>query len=46
MVIFLYNLYIYVWTQHFWGPLLNYIQNPKLSYNKQSHIDVPVYRET
>ena len=42
MVIFLYNLDIFVWLQHFWGlPLNSLIAEP--SYNQSSYEGVPVY---
>ena len=42
MVIFLYNLYIFVWIQHFWGPSLNYLIS-KSSYNESSYKEISVY---
>ena len=42
MVIFLYNLYIFVWIQHFWVPPLDrLIAEP--SYNELSYKEVTVY---
>ena len=41
MDIFLYNLYIFVWIQHFWGPPLNCLLTDS-SYNVPSNKDVPV----
>ena len=39
MVIFLYNLFIFVWIQHFWGPPLNHINNHLIK-------AVPVYHNS
>ena len=47
MVIFLHNLYISVWIQHFWGSPLNcLISEPSdtRNYNESSYKQVPVYR--
>ena len=42
MVIFLYNLYIFVWIQHFWDPLLNQLISQP-SYNEPSYKESRVY---
>ena len=44
MVILLYNLYIFAWLQHFWGPTLNRFIS-KLSYNKSPYKAILVYGE-
>ena len=41
MFIFLYNLYIFVWIQHFWGPPLNRLIS-KPAYNEPSYKEVPI----
>ena len=43
MVIFLYNLHIFVLIQHFWVPPLNRVISQP-SYNQSSYKDVPVYQ--
>ena len=46
MVIFLYNLDIFVWIQHFWDPPLNRLISElsynELSYKRFQHIELHV----
>ena len=37
MVIFLYNLYIFVWKQYFWGPPLHHLIFDWLSWGLTTH---------